>query len=47
MTAGGDRGTDDPLAAHLDTCTTEGRECLLAIHAGWEARIPGTTRCIA
>ena len=47
MTAGGDRGTDDPHAAYLDTCMTEGRERLLAIRAEREARIRGTTRCIA
>ena len=47
MTAGGDHGGDDPHAAYLDACTAEGRERLLAIRAEWEARIPGTTRCIA
>jgi uncharacterized protein YdhG (YjbR/CyaY superfamily) len=38
---------DDPHAGYLAACPPAVRERLLAIRAELEARVPGTTRCMA
>ncbi len=39
--------SDDPHADYLAACAPAVRERLLAIRAELEARVPGTTRCMA
>ena len=41
------KGGVDPHAEYLAACEPAVRYRLLAIRAAWEARVPGTTRCMA